>query len=96
MEIDIEKYSQELPVKFRRTAQRVMFLGSLLALGVMLGFAVPLFAQTTTTIFVELNSPAPVVVARYQAAQAGRAGGGPCVIEHDLGAASSPRRGCGV
>src|SRR5713101_1057796 len=35
-------------------------------------FAIPLCAQTTTPIFVELNSPAPVVVARYNAAQAGQ------------------------
>src|SRR5712692_1676201 len=39
---------------------------------VLAAFAVPLYAQTTTPIFVELNSPAPVVVARYQAAQAGQ------------------------
>src|SRR6266849_2783216 len=39
---------------------------------VIAAFAVPLCAQTTTPIFVELNSPAPVVVARYQAAQAGQ------------------------
>src|SRR5712692_10961276 len=39
---------------------------------VLAAFAVPLYAQTTTPIFVELNSPAPVVVARYQAAQTGQ------------------------
>jgi len=49
-------------MKVRRTAQRVMFLGPLLALGVMLGFALPLCVQTTTPIFVELNSPAPTVL----------------------------------
>jgi hypothetical protein len=53
--------SLELPMKIRRTAERVMFLGSLLALGVMLGFALPLCAQTTTPIFVELNPTAPTV-----------------------------------
>src|SRR5712692_736702 len=35
-------------------------------------FVVPLCAQTTTPIFIELNSPDPVVVARYNAAQAGQ------------------------
>ena len=49
-------------MKIRRAAQRVMFLGSLLGLGIMLGFALPLCAQTTTPIFVELNSPAPTVL----------------------------------
>jgi len=38
----------------------------------MIGFAVPLSAQTTTPIFVELNSPAPTVVASLQAAEAGQ------------------------
>jgi len=38
----------------------------------MIGFAVPLSAQTTTPIFVELNSPTPTVVASFQAAEAGQ------------------------
>src|SRR5713101_3073338 len=39
---------------------------------VLAALAIPLCAQTTTPIFIELNSPDPVVVARYNAAQAGQ------------------------
>src|SRR2546425_13038668 len=39
---------------------------------VLAAFAVPLGAQTTTPIFVELNSPAPTAVASFQAAEAGQ------------------------
>jgi hypothetical protein len=39
---------------------------------VLAAFAVPLCAQTTTPIFVELNSPAPTAVAAFAAAEAGQ------------------------
>ncbi|MBI1950458.1 MAG: S8 family serine peptidase, partial [Acidobacteria bacterium] len=38
----------------------------------MVLIAAPLYAQTATPIFVELKSPEPTVVARYQAAQQGK------------------------
>ena len=59
-------------MNLKRTAQWIVFVSRLCVLGTLVLLAAPLCAQTTTPIFVELNSPAPTAVAAFAAAEAGQ------------------------